>query len=657
MKRLSFASLACLCLSTWIACGEQDSDPTVDPIEPAEEYPLLGCDPLVPSYCAYPFPSNVYTVPDESSATGRRVHLLPENMPRHTLDGHPDPEPWNRLDGFSPAMAIMAQFPGLTADALGNLPSSVTIERSLDEDCPTVLLEVSTGRRVPHWVDLDMTISADDERSFMIRPAERLRDGTRYIVAIRDLVDAQGTPIAPSEAFVALRDRLPSEEPSVEERRPLYADIFSHLGNADVAREDLLLAWDFTTASRENNTGWLLHMRDEALDLIGPGGPEFELTSVDTDWENEHVAYRIFGEMRVPMYLEHTGAGANLVFGEDGMPEPNPAQPWAMFSFELLIPNSATQEQPAALLQFGHGMLGSKSQIETGHFRTFIDEYNYAIFSVDFIGMAAEDEVPIGALIDNGRFDQFQSIVDRQHQGMLNSLVAMRLMKTGFGQHPEYGSLIDPDQAYYLGISQGGIFGGTYMALTTDVERGLLGVPGMPYNLLLTRSVNFDTFFDVVRNRYPDGRAAMHLLGLNQMLWDRTEPTGYVPYILEDRFPNTPRHDVLLRVAVGDHQVTTLGAHVMGRSIGVQHVDMGGRDIFGLEKVAAPVQGSGLVEYDLGHPPDPVENTPPRACEDPHGKVRSLDSARRQMDVFFRTGTIENHCSDGVCSYPELSGC
>jgi hypothetical protein len=657
MIRAPIASYLSLCLIVAGAAGcAEDESPKPDPIEPAQEYPLLGCDPLVPSYCAYPFPSNVFTASDATSPTGRRVHLLPEAMPRHSLDGHPDPGPWNRLDGFSTGMAIMAHFPELTPAALGNLPSSVSIERSLDDDCPTVLLEAATGRRVPHWVDLDMMPDADDERSFLIRPAERLQDATRYIVAIRDLADEQGTPIEPSEAFAALRDGSPSEEPSVEERRPLYADIFSRLEDAGIAREDLQLAWDYTTSSRENNTAWLLHMRDEAFELIGPNGPEFEIISDETDWEPEHIAHRIFGEMRVPLYLDQPGPMPNLIFGADGLPEPNPELPWAMFSFEVIIPHSATQE-PAALLQYGHGLLGSKSQIESAHFRSFIDEYNYIIFGVDFIGMANDDEVPIGALIDNGRFELFQSAVERQHQGMLNSLVAMRLMKTSFAQHPDYGPMIDPEQAYYLGISQGGIFGATYMALTTDVERGLLGVPGMPYNLLLPRSVDMDPFFEIMENRYPEGRSVMHLLGLNQMLWDRTEPNGYAPYVRNDRFPNTPSHDVIIRTAVGDHQVTTLGAHIMARSIGMPNIDTGVHDVFGLDTVAAPVPGSGLVEYDLGLPPDPVENLPQRACEDPHGKVRSLDAARQQMDAFFRTGVIENHCPGGVCSYPDLSGC
>ena len=31
------------------------------------------------------------------------------------------------------------------------------------------------------------------------------------------------------------------------------------------------------------------------------------------------------------------------------------------------------------------------------------------------------------------------------------------------------------------------------MAISQDIERGCTGVPGQPYNLLLNRSVDFDT--------------------------------------------------------------------------------------------------------------------------------------------------------------------
>ena len=149
----------------------------------------------------------------------------------------------------------------------------------------------------------------------------------------------------------------------------------------------------------------------------------------------------------------------------------------------------------------------------------------------------------------------------------------------------------------------------------------------------------------------------MLLLEFVQLLWDRIEPNGYAPYIRENMLPGTPAHEVFMRAALGDHQVTTLGAAIMAEAIGARHVDSGQGEIFGLEMVTAPYEGSGMVMYDLGLPPDPVDNLPQRECEDPHGKVRKLDEARRQLDAFLRTGVIENHCPGGVCDFHDMSGC
>lgn len=623
---------------------------------PEVDWPHVGCDPLVPSFCPLPFPSNVYSVADDSTPTGRRVQLEEEAMPLDYYDGRPEADAWNHADGFTPGLALLAHFPGVTAASLGAFPSSVTIERSLEDDCPTVVLDAESGERIPHWVDLDMTGDDDETRMFIIHPAIRLADDRRYIVSISGLVDADGNTIEATPGFAALRDLIASDEPSVEERRPLYADIFARLETAGVARAEVQLAWDFTTASRDNQTGWLLHMRDEALEAIGEAGPEYTITSVETDYEPDTIAYRIYLDMEVPMYLDQPGPGAALLFGDDGLPEPDPGAPTALFSVEVLIPHAATMA-PAGVIQYGHGLLGEKEQIESEHFRTFMNEYNYVMMGVDFIGMAADDEVDIGALIAAGEFHRFARTIDRQHQGMLNSLVAMRLMKTSFAADPDYGAFIDPERLYYHGISQGGIFGGTYMALTTDVERGVLGVPGMPYNLLLSRSVDFEQFFEIIRATWTDPRQHVFLLALADMLWERTEPAGYAPYVLKDMLPGTPEHRVFINAAIGDHQVTTLGAAVMARTMGMEHVDSGIRDIWGLEKVTAPHDGSGIVEYDFGLPPDPIENLPQTACEDPHGKLRKLEEFRQQIDAFYRTGIIENFCTDGVCSFPDMSGC
>src|SRR5690606_13867957 len=190
-----------------------------------------------------------------------------------------------------------------------------------------------------------------------------------------------------------------SSDAAIEERRDLYRNIFATLSAAGIDREELQLAWDYTTASRENNTGFLVHMRDEALAIVGSAGPSYTIDSVeeppfaDGELDDEHIAYRIFGTMTVPLYLDQPGPGAHLLLGPDGMPEPNPEMPTAEFSFEVLIPKSATVS-PGALIQYGHGLLGEKEQIESDHFLTFIDEYGYVLFGVDFIGFSADDELP-----------------------------------------------------------------------------------------------------------------------------------------------------------------------------------------------------------------------------------------------------------------------
>ena len=624
--------------------------------EPVAQDFRVECDPLAPAYCLFPFPNDAFTVHDASTVTGRRLSLTADAMPASYYDVRSSPAHWNQLDGFSTGAAIMTQFPGLTVEDLeaSNVATSVNIGRSIERDSPTALIEADSGRWVEHWVELDESAEDPEQRTLLIRPAQALDHNTRYVVAIRNL-----RGVEPSEGFVELRDEIATEDPTIAARRARYEDMFDLLDFATfVPREDLQLVWDFTTGSEESITGWMLHMRDQGLSLVGEEGPVYEIVRVEENpWPDEgHIAWRIYLEMQVPLYLTTTQPGGLLLFDEHGRPTQNEGAPWATFAVELLIPDSA-KDSPAKLMQYGHGLLGEKEQIESGHFRSFCNEYNYAIFGVDFVGMAADDELYIGGVVSNGRFDEFSTVVHRQHQGMLNSLIAMRLMKGRFADDPEFGQYIDPDNAYYHGISQGGIFGGTYMGLTTDVTRGALGVMGMPYHLLLNRSVDFDLFFDLMKAAYPDGRDVQMLLHLAQLLWDRTEPMGYARHIVEDTLPGTPSHQVLMRAALGDHQVSIAGAHFMARTIGAAHVPTGQDDIYGLDVVDVPYERSALVEYDFGLPPDPVGPLPQRECEDPHGKLRKLEAARQQLDLFLREGVVDNFCEGGNCDFHDMSGC
>jgi hypothetical protein len=611
--------------------------------------PLLGgadCDPLVPTQCGFPFPSSVYLRDDAGTATGRRVTFGATTLPRYADGRRVDRALWDDRDGFSPGQPAITHLPGATT---AGLPTPDTIADSLGPDSPTVLLNAETGERIPHFAELDVSLPGelDRDHTFLIRPAVRLDDATRYLVAIRHVVDADGAPLRPTASFVDLRDGTTSCDPSVAARRALYDDIFTRLEKAGVPRADLQIAWDYSTASRASNTAPLLAMRDEALAEVGPEGPAYTVTLVEEN-PNPHIRRRINGQMTVPIYLDQPGPGGGLVLDAAGMPVRTGT---ASYGFVVHVPNSATPAHPAALLQNGHGLLGAKEEGQDGYLAEIADAKNYVAFSVDFIGMAHDDfpSVSDSIVADLGGF---KAVVGRQHQGLINSLLAMRMMKGRFASDPlmqvDGQSILDTAEVHYRGDSQGGIFGTTYMAVSTDVTRGLVSVPGMNYSLLLNRSQDFGVYFVLLRTAYQSGRNIQLVLGLVQMLWDRTEPDGYAPYLTQNPLPGTPPHQVLIHVGLGDHQVSPLGAHLIARSVGARSVTPANRPVWGIEEAAAPFAGSAIVEFDFGLPPAPLTDVPPTAGEDPHGKVRSLPAAIDQEDTFFRTGVVQQYCA-GVC--------
>jgi hypothetical protein len=609
------------------------------------------CDPLVPSHCGFPFPSSVYLEDDAKTKTGKRVAFRKNMMPGVAGIGHLNPSTWNDSDGFSAGQAPMTELPGATVTGL---PTQDTIEASLSKDSPTILLDTSTGELVPHFAELDVSASSSEtDRAFLIRPVVRLKDATRYIVAVRHVVDKGGKPLAPSPVFQALRDDGKSDELSVASRRALYKDIFAQLEKAGVKKDDLQIAWDYSTASRENNTAAMVHMRDDALAKVGTAGPKYKIMSVDEN-PNPMIRRRLHVMMTVPLYLDKPGPGGKLVLDADGMPKQNGE---AEYEVLVHIPNSLVDTgTTGAPLQNGHGLLGDKTEGQNGYLATMSNKHGYVGFAVDFIGMAEEDLMTVTDAI-SGDIGAFRQCVDRQHQGMINSLLAMRMMRGDFAKDPQVTfngkSVIDTSVGYYRGDSQGGIFGTSYMAITTDVTRGLLGEPGMPYNLLLNRSKDFDPFFQALQLVYSNGRDIQIALGLVQMLWDRTEPTGYAPYITENMLPNTPKHEILIHAAIGDQQVTPLGAHMVARAVHARNLKPVNRSIFGIPDTDGPFTGSGFVEFSFGLPESPKTNTPPTGAmypdsDDPHDKVRVLDAAYDQSDWFFRHGEVKSFCS-GVC--------
>ncbi|HJL16951.1 MAG TPA: hypothetical protein RMH99_14900 [Sandaracinaceae bacterium LLY-WYZ-13_1] len=646
-----------LALPLLVACDGETDEPDASTDEPdatqtPPEDPFReDCESLNPEFCALPMPSDYFLVDDASTATGHRLAIGETTLPRANVmrRQHIDPTPVNDRDGWSVNAHILAYLPGATAEGL---PSPLDIGTSLEGGSKTVLLNAETGERVPHFSQIDESVADESApRAFIVRPVVPLEHSTRYVVAIRGVVDQDGAELPAPDTFAALRDDAPTEVATIDARRDHFEEIFTILGDAGVAREGLQLAWDFTTGSLETDTAWMLSVRDQALAAVGDDGPDFEITEVQefTEEENDDIAKRIRGVMTVPLFLDQPGGGAVLNFGDDGMPEQNGT---ADYPFVINVPRNATPDNKMHPLQYGHGLLGTREQANAGWLAEFGNENGFIPFGVDWIGMSEDDVAPITVALANGTLEDFRTVPERGVQGVVNFALAMRMMLGGMAEDPNFQvegeTIIDTSEGFYTGDSQGGIFGATYMAITTDVERGILGVPGMPYSLLLNRSVDFDPYLNLLQRAFDDGVVIQIAIATMQMLWDRSEPGSYARHIMDDPLPGTPSHRVILQVALGDHQVSTLGAHIMARAVGAVTIEPQTRSIWGIEEVAGPHEGSAIVEWDFGLPPDPVENVPQRMGSDPHGRVRRNPRALEQTLHFYRTGEVIHTC-DGVC--------
>ncbi len=663
------------------------------------------CDPLDPEECLFPFPNDHFTLPDPETDTGRRVALTPSAMPDTPL-GPIDPTEWNRSDGFSPGPMLLAYFPDLDLDASG-APPIRDLRRSLEPDSAVVLVRAATGERELVWAELDAPengVPPDARRALILRPGRNLESGERYLVALRGLRDSAGGPVPASRGFQVYRDAIPTFAPALEARRPAMEALFADLEAAGVAREELVLAWDFTVASQRNLAERLLHMRDDAFGALAGQAPAFTVTETeDRDAGDTRIFRRVRGTYDVPLYLTDGGVpGSRLVLDAAGLPVRQPGTFAA--SFRCVIPRDAAAGDGRAALGsrpslYGHGLLGSNGEVNASHVAAMAFEHGFVFCGTDMIGMASDD-------IDGGNIFQiindlsnFPSLSDRMHQGILNSLFLGRLLRhpDGFASDPAFlaGDPAEPvlDAApvswdgnpkgiieggatvFYDGNSQGAISGGAVTAFAQDWTRAVLGVPGMNYSTLLRRSVDFDPFATFLKAGYAENLERSLAIALIQMPWDRVETSGHANHLTRDPHPDTPVHQILLHVAFGDFQVANVSAEVEARSLGAsihQPALAPGKHweadpYVGLPPIAYPHPGSALVYWDSGNPTPPDENVPPRATgdpglsacalrfgEDPHECPRRQPSARLQKSEFLsEDGVVIDVCGAAPCLAPD----
>jgi hypothetical protein len=643
------------------------------------------CDPIQSSsYCLLPFPDDYYTTADPHSATGLQVSIPQADMPKNAAGTPIDPADWDQSDGFSPGAEIVTQFPGVDLAASG-APAQTNPAASVSRSSPIVIVDADTGQLHPFWAELDAN-AADDpaQQSLILRPQANFTMGHRYIVAVRGLRDSSGALLPASSSFTALRGAACQQGKSggsapdgVAAEVPRYRQLFGELGQAGIGCGNLQLAWDFTIASEENIDGRMLSIRNSAFAQLGSAAPAFQVASVTnfTTAQNPYLARQVSGTFSVPSYLNQPGGPAgsqfNLVNGE---PQQLPGNIQTA-NFLCDIPRSAVADgtsttdtaYPAHASLYGHGLLGSASELNSLDVQEFASGQNFVFCATDEIGMAEQDIPAIEAVFEN--FSLFATVPDRLQQGMLNELFLGRLMTSaaGFDSSAAFqggagsAGLIDRSQLSYLGYSQGGILGGALTAVSNQFTRAVLGVGAMNYSTLINRSSDGAPFLQVLDQSYPDKLDQQLIFSLIQMLWDRGDPDGYAQHMTTSPLPGTRRHQVLIQEAFGDHQVSNIATQVEARSIGASahrpYLPAGteGFDPFSGLKTApdSGFRGSAIFLWDTpGEAADPLTDTPPLTGHDPHEDQRLVPAAQQQEALFLETGLVTDPCGTGACISP-----
>ncbi|MDQ1462140.1 MAG: hypothetical protein QOI08_3624 [Actinomycetota bacterium] len=619
------------------------------------------CDPIGAS-CMLPFPNDHFTTADPSTPTRRRLALATASMPANKDGVHIDVTDQNRADGWSPGSVMMAQFRGLDATK-SKLPSLVDTKHSLDGNSSIVVVDATSGERHPFWSELDANADPGQTPLLMIHPASNFADGHRIVVGIRFLVDTSGKPIAPSPAFAAYRDGQRTTDAAFESRRPAMDRNFAALEQVGVHRSDLQLAWDFTVASTQSLTGRMIAMRDDAFTRLGQAAPSFTVATT-TENPNEFVRRRVEGTFETPLYLTDGGKpGGRLVLDTNGRPQRQSGTFTSPFVCNLPAASATT---PARMAIYGHGLLGDLTEANGDLTKKMGANHDIAYCATNWAGMSDADiGNAVAALKD---LSVFPSIPDRLQQGILANLFLGRLMKhpKGFAANKAFRfagkPALDNNELYYDGNSQGAILGGAFTAVAQDFTRATLGEAGMNYALLLDRSVDFDEYLQVMKPAYPKRYDRIIGLAVAQLLWDRGETDGYANHVTSEPLPGTPKHEVLLLGAVGDHQVTEYSLRVEAATMHVPvHLPLAaaGRVVerdptWLLTPITTyPHPGSAYVLWDTGSPRSPEKNVPARPGHDPHDDTPNIPAVQDLKSQFWHPdGAIRDVCAAKACTAP-----
>nr|HEX4314158.1 hypothetical protein [Kofleriaceae bacterium] len=613
-----------------------------------------ACNPLGGQGCLQPWPSMTYTKADTTSATGFRLDLPPEGMPTNDDQIQEDPAPWNRWDGFSPVGFLLATFP--TGVSAANLPPFSDPAQSLAADSPIVLLNMDTGDRLPFFAEVDVNVPDPAQAALIIRPLARLPEKTRIAVAIRNTVKAaDGTDLPVPHAFAAIRDNTPFSHPRFAALAARYDDIFAALSTAGVDKSELVLAWDYVTASDSFLQNDLVTMRGQALPAIGANGANLSFSASSAG--SNALAYAMYtGTFKSPNFLtdgENMGNQTDSRINRDATGNP------AMMgmrdaNFAAFIPScvtSGTATLPRPTVIFGHGLFGSSADyLNDGFLQSLANQLCVTLVAGDFIGLTSRQLNTVLLAIND--MNNAGGLSEMLGQSVIDFIALENLARGPLATSPQFQvngqPVIDTSKIYYIGGSLGGIMGSVIMAYDPNLVRGVLTVPGGNWSMLFERSAAWFDLMPAAQGGYPDLTTYQLNLALLAMAMEPYDPITTAAHILKDPlFPDQPTKSILEWYSMGDCLVTNISTEMMARETGLTMLAPSVKMPFDLTPMDGPL-ANGIVAFNDHPTPLPLDtNTPPSKDNGTHSGINQKPAAIRFAQDFLIDSTMTDECLDG----------
>ena len=553
-----------------------------------------------------PFPSNYFLVEDARTPSGFRVNVTPENIPpgETMFEGYPAlHDQVNALDGFGTSAEILFGFTAeigsrevIGGEVVVTPPESLQIspDDTVEDDTPVVLVCIDADspdyqQPVPLILEyLSEKAEGRTQHTLIVETAFPLLPKTTYALALTTrLTDRSGHCIAPSESSKRLLGGKHQQE-------------FGLLGEQVPPALDILAEGDFIEDESEVSgiTVFTTQSIDEEIlaatnEVLGRQ-PEIVANSIQITPGSDGVAAVVVGRFTAPQFQDADGT----FVVQDSRPV---VQGTEELEFELVIPETTAENQPPfQVIIYQHGLLGHKeqdmgakrAQAKAGFASLAIDAVEHGtrgsgeglVNVLNFFTISSEEgtfNMPV--LRDNFR----QTFLDLVSLAELVPVLAeVDLLPDG---NPDGVYELRADPVYLSGHSLGAVISAGAGALSPRIPIVNLSTGGgrLATNLFM-RSEVLGFFIDALKPEGTTDTDVRRFMPLLQMLIERGDPVNLARLVIAEPPTGSASKHVLFGTVKDDGYVPNPSNEVLGRALGVDHLQPVVWDIYGLNTLDEP---------------------------------------------------------------------